>query len=921
VSEAVAERAPLPTGTVTFLFSDIEGSTERWERHREDMKAAVAWHDTIMRRTIENHGGHIFKTMGDAFCAAFKTVPQAIEAALDAQRAIENEDWSKVGGIRVRMALHTGLADERDGDYFGPTVNRVARLLSIGHGGQVLVSGVSTELAQGMMPTQATLRDLGAHRLRDLIQPEQVYQLVAPGLPAEFPPLRSLDALPNNLPIQLTQLVGRESDLAEIESLLAKHRLITLVGAGGVGKTRLSLQVGAEVLDRFEDGVWFVDLAPLNDPSFIPSRFAEVFNFGEAGDRSLDEVVTRALQSRQLLIILDNCEHLVSGAARMAELVLRGCPNVRILASSREGLGIEGEIVVRVPSLAVPAPEGELSATDASRFGSIALFAERAAAGDRRFALTDKNAPVIARICEQLDGIPLAIEMAAARVKVLSVEQLAARLEDRFRILTASNRSALPRQQTMRALIDWSYDLLSDNEKTVFRRLSVFAGGCTLDAASSVCSDAALDPLDVLDLLTGLVDKSLVVTELVGSEQRYRLLASTRQYASELLEKSGEPDLVRARHAEFYRSLAEQAEDQWASTPTRVWTERLLPDIDNFRSALDWAVTARHDVDLGALLAASLAFFWASGPQPEEGRRRLAAAIVANPGVGQPKLEAKLQAASAHLELRAWRYEPALVAGKRARELYDQLGDRYGAAWASSRVGEALLRMRQHEEAERVLESALQTFNELGSSRMIAMVISQKARNYHFQQRHEEGLELYNQALAYARTSGDIGLVDAITSNVAEVEFRRGNVERALDIARSLLAGQPAWERISRALLQANMAAYLIFLNRFDEAREFAREAIKDARPAGPVTFAESVQHFAAIAAGCQDWQQSARLLGYCKRAYADLGTHLDFTEQQEYDKLMAVLAENLKPEALKALLAEGATWDDDRVYNEALKV
>jgi len=921
VSEAVTERAPLPTGTVTFLFSDIEGSTERWERHREDMKVAVAWHDTIMRRTLEAHGGHIFKTIGDAFCVAFKTVPQAIQAAIDAQKALENEDWSKVGGVRVRMAVHTGLADERDGDYFGPTVNRVARLLSIGHGGQVLISGVTTELAQGMMPSQATLRDMGAHRLRDLIQPEQVYQLVAPGLLADFPPLRSLDALPNNLPLQLTQLVGRDTDLAEIETLLAKHRLVTLVGAGGVGKTRLSLQVGAEVLDRFEDGVWFIDLAPLNDPTFIPSRFADVFNLGDSGGRTLEEVVTRALQSRHVLIILDNCEHLVSGAARMAELLLRGCAHVRILASSREGLGIEGEVVLRVPSLTVPSADKDVNAADAVQFGAIALFAERATAADRRFTLTDKNAAVVGRICEQLDGIPLAIEMAAARTKVLSVEQLAARLEDRFRILTASNRSALPRQQTMRALIDWSYDLLSDKEKTVFRRLSVFAGGCALDAASSVCSDAAIDPLDVLDLLTGLVDKSLIVTELAGSEQRYRLLASTRQYATDLLEKSGEADIVRARHAAFFLEFATKAEEEWSTTPSRVWTERLLPDIDNFRAALDWAATGRHDVELGALLAATLSLFWTGGPQPDEGRRRLIAATSALSGQIAPELEARLSLARGHLEVRAWTYPPALEAGARALELYMQLGDKRGAAWARSVMGEAYLRLRRHDEAQAALDVALETFQALGDSRMIGTVLTQQARNLHFQRRHEEGLALYNRGLTYAQATGDTSLIDAISNNIAEVEFRLGNVEKALDLALAILPHYPAWERMSLALTRANIAAYLIYLGRFDEAREAARAAIKDARPAGPVTFAESVQHFAAIAAGQQQWEQAARLLGYCNHAYAELGTSIDYTEQQENEKLERALEEHFKPEALSALLAEGARWTDDRVYEEVLRV
>ncbi|MBV8461253.1 MAG: hypothetical protein JO009_10235 [Candidatus Eremiobacteraeota bacterium] len=921
MSEAVAERRPLPTGTVTFLFTDIEGSTERWERHREAMKAAVARHDAVMREPLEDQGGYVFKTVGDAFCVVFPTAPQAVQAAVDAQRAIASQDWSQVGGLRARMAVHTGLADERNGDYFGPTVNRVARLLSIGHGGQVLVSGVSTELAQGMMPAQATLRDLGAHRLRDLTQPEQVYQLIAPGLDAEFPPLRSLDALPNNLPLQLTQLVGRDDDLAEVEGLLAKHRLVTLVGAGGVGKTRLSVQVGAELLDTFEDGVWFVDLAPLNDPAFIPSRFAGVFNLGEAGDRSTEELVAKALRSRRLLIILDNCEHVVSGAAKMADVLLRNCPQVRILASSREGLGIEGEIVLRVPSLGVPRSDTSISADGASRFGAVALFVERASAADRRFALTDHNAMIVAKICDQLDGIPLAIEMAAARIKVLSVEQLASRLEDRFRILTASNRTALPRQQTMRALIDWSYDLLKENEKTVFRRLSVFAGGCTLDAATAVCSDVSLDALDVLDLLAGLVDKSLLVTELVGAEQRYRLLASTRQYATELLEKGGEADIVRARHAEFFNNLAQRAEDEWSRTPSRVWFERLLPDIDNFRTALDWAVTGRHDVVLGAMLVSSLAIFWARGPQPEEGRQRLLRAIAANTSVGEAELEAKLTLALAILEMQAWRYEPALAAGTKAKELYEKLGDRRGEALAASQAAEALLRLRRHEEADRMLDFALQTFRELGEPRLISVVITRKARNIQFAGDTEKALQLYNEAIPYAKNTGDVELMGSITNNVAEAEFGRGNVERALDMARNLLPTLAAWDRIGRALTQANIAAYYIRLGRYDDARQSAREAIKDARPAGPITYAESIQHFSAIAAGQKDWQRSARLLGYCERAYKDLDTHLDFTERQEYEKLLELLTKELSADSLASLKAEGGALSDDQVYDEALKV
>jgi tetratricopeptide (TPR) repeat protein len=436
-----------------------------------------------------------------------------------------------------------------------------------------------------------------------------------------------------------------------------------------------------------------------------------------------------------------------------------------------------------------------------------------------------------------------------------------------------------------------------------------------------VCSDVSLDALDVLDLLAGLVDKSLLVTELVGAEQRYRLLASTRQYATELLEKSGEADIVRARHAEFFNGLAQRAEDEWSTTPSRVWFERLLPDIDNFRVALDWAVTGRHDIVLGAMLVASLAVFWARGPQPEEGRQRLLAAIAANETVGEPELDAKLALALSHLEMRAWRYEPALAAGTKAREQYEKLGDRRGAALAATRAGEALLRLRRHEEADSALDFALQAFRELAEARLIGLVITSKARNVQFAGDTEKALQLYNEAIPYAKSTGDIEMMNSIGNNVAEAEFGRGNVERALDMARNLLPTLAAWDRIGRALTQANIAAYFIMLGRFDEARESAREAIKDARPAGPITYAESIQHFAAIAAGQKDWQRSARLLGYCERAYKELDTHLDFTERQEYDKLVALLEQQLSADSLASLRAEGAALSDDQVYDEALKV
>ncbi|MBD5635712.1 MAG: adenylate/guanylate cyclase domain-containing protein, partial [Candidatus Eremiobacteraeota bacterium] len=442
--------------------TDIEGSTQRWDRDCAAMETAVRRHDVLMREAIGRHGGHVFKTIGDAFCAAFSRPEDAVAASFDAQRALGAEDFAAVDGVRVRAAIHTGTADERDRDYFGPAVNRVARLLSIAHGAQVLVSGATSALVQGSLPPQTGLRDLGEHRLKDLSRPEHVYQLLGPNVVADFPPLRSLDAMANNLPCVITSFIGRKDEVAEIIALLTGHRLVTLVGSGGVGKTRTALQVAANSVDGSGDGVWFVELAPLSNGDLIPSTVAHTMGLTLPAEGDQIEHLVRALQKKRALLVFDNCEHLVEASARVIGAILRGCSQVAVLATSRHGLGIFGEATYRIPPLTTPSDAGgaSLSAAEASDYTAIALFVERARAADNRFALTDDNAAVVADICRRLDGIALAIELAAARVTILSPRQLRDKLDERFRILTGGKRDLLPRQRTLRALIDWSHDLL-----------------------------------------------------------------------------------------------------------------------------------------------------------------------------------------------------------------------------------------------------------------------------------------------------------------------------------------------------------------------------------------------------------------------------------------------------------------------------
>jgi predicted ATPase len=638
----------LPTGTVTFLFSDIEGSTERWETHGDAMKTAIARHEELVRQAISRYDGYIFKTLGDAFCAAFATAPSALSAALDAQRALGTEDFSAVRGLRVRIGLHTGYADERDSDYFGPAVNRVMRLMSIGHGAQVLLSDATRALVQNEAPPDTIFTDLGVHRLKDLAQPERVWQVTLNGHKSDFPPLKSLDALPNNLPIQVTSFRGREADLEDLKLHLGEYRLITLVGAGGVGKTRLAVQLGAEVAERFADGVWISDLGPIVE-SVVTSVVAKTLGVSQAQVRLTDDCITQALKSRQLLLVLDNCEHVLETAAALADAIHCHCPDVRIVATSRQALGVRGEKVVRLDSLAVPDKLANVHPAAALEFGAVALFCDRASLVDRSFRLGADNAHIVSDICRRLDGIPLAIELAAARVNVMSVRNLAQRLDERFKVLTGGSRTALPRQKTLGALFDWSYDLLGSEERVLFNRVAIFAGSFTHDAAAFVCADDGDEQGDVLDLLASLTDKSLMVVDTSGNQERYRMLESTRQYALGKLRTSGEYERLARRHADYFCSFARQPESRFGAIPLNEWLARFEPDLENFRAAMEWALVKGQDVALGACVAVALQMYWWHGGVEAEGLRWIQLALHKIDEAEQPEVATQLRQALALL--------------------------------------------------------------------------------------------------------------------------------------------------------------------------------------------------------------------------------------------------------------------------------
>jgi predicted ATPase/class 3 adenylate cyclase len=600
----------LPRGTVAFLFTDIEGSTALWERNRQAMAAAVERHFVVLDSAIQAHGGIHFKTIGDAVQAAFPAAPAAVAAACDAQRALLAEEWGEVETLPVRMALHAGEAEpDARGDYLAAPLNRLSRLLSAGHGSQILLSQTVQQLTRGTLPQDAELRDLGQHRLRDLFDPERVFQLVHPDLPADFPVLKTLEGYPNNLPWQPTPLLGRERELGEVADLLHREdvHLLTLTGPGGVGKTRLALQVAADILEWFPDGAFFVELAPLTDPALLTSTVASVLGVREEGGRPVVEVLTAFLRDRQLLLALDNFEHLLPAAPVVSDL-LRTCPGVKILATSRAPLHLRGEREYPVPALALPDPSRPEPVTQLIQYQAIRLFVERAQAAKPAFALTDENAAAVAEICRRLDGLPLALELAAARVKLLPPQALLERLDERLKLLTGGARDAPARQRTLRDAIAWSHDLLSPHDQTLFRRLAVFAGGCTLEAVEAVGN--ADGELDTLEGMASLIDESLLrQIDGPGDEPRFAMLETIREYGLERLEVSGESGTVQERHATYFASVAEALRPHLYGPDQGRTIRQLEAEQGNLRAALAWAVE-HADAAIGLRLTANLRKFW-----------------------------------------------------------------------------------------------------------------------------------------------------------------------------------------------------------------------------------------------------------------------------------------------------------------------
>ncbi len=897
---------------MTLLFTDIEDGVRLWEADREAMAAASARHDRMVRERIEAAGGRVFKAVGEAHRAAFADPVAALSAAVAIQRAAGAERWASGLPVRVCMALHSGACAERDGDYVGPVVNRIARLLDIGHGGQILVTAATYALLAGRLPGGIGLRDLGEQRLKDLGRAERVFQVTGPGLAERFGVLRSLDdpALRHNLPSQATSFVGRTAELAELRALVSGgSRLITIAGPGGIGKSRLALQAAADALDGTGDGVWLAELAPVTEPELVAHTAAAALRVGEAPGRPMLRTLVDAISDRDLLLILDNAEQVLGAVAELADAVIRSCPRVCLLVTSREPLGIGGEHVFRVPGLAVP-PAGLAAADQLAAFESVQLFAEHAALHQRGFIVDDASAAAVAAICVRLDGIPLALELAAARLGSLSAPEINARLDQRFRLLTTGNRTALPRHQTLRALIDWSYDLLSAQEQSVFDRLSVFAGGWTLDAAEAVASGGDVADWQVLDLLAALVGKSLVQAEGSHGSTRYRLLETVRHYAAERLAQRAGPDLRDARvaHRNHYLSLVETAAPRLRGPEEVRWLDRIEAEFDNIRAALTFSIADPDGAEPGLRLAAGLRSFVFSRGHSGEVIEALGA-LLGRPDARQPTRSLALALVTNCKLLTHFNRTPDIPAmAEQAITIARGLGDDGLAAdalgalnWFSYLQGHLPAALAGADDAVALARAA-------GHPVRIVVALGHRAVFKAETGDLDASLADYQEVLQLARASGDnytlaVTLVNLGVDQVTAGEFAAAQayLQDALKVADA-----HGYQHLSAAA-EMNLGFAYLMNSDAARARRLLIGVLDRARATGETTWVHSAFLGLALAAGADaDPAVAATLHGAADHQYEQAGQAFDVKESKMRSGDHARLRDALGEAAFDAAYSRG---------------
>jgi predicted ATPase/class 3 adenylate cyclase len=953
----------LPTGTVTFLFTDIEGSTTRWEHHPDAMRTALARHDALLRSVLTAHNGYVFKMVGDAVFAAFAIPADAVSAALAVQRAVAVEEWGEVGPLRVRMALHTGAAQSRDDDYFGPTLNRVARVLSTGYGGQVLLSATTQELTRDSLPLGTSVKDLGEHALKDLLRPEHVYQLEIPDLLGEFPPLKSLERHPHNLPVQPTPFIGREQEVRTICERLRRPevRLLTLTGPGGIGKTRLGLQVAAELADQFADGVFLVPLAPVSDPKQVLPTIIQALGISEAGGQPPLALLKTALKDKHLLLLLDNFEQVVDAAVVVAEL-LAACSKLTMLVTSRVVLRVQAEREFVLSPLSLPNLKRLPDLGTLSQYEAVALFIQRVQAVKADFAVTNANAPAVAGICARLDGLPLAIELAAARAKYFPPQALLARLEQGLAVLTGGARDLPVRQQTLRGTIAWSYDLLTPEEQQLFRRLSVFVNGCTWEAAEVVCQAAGELEGDVLDGLLSLVDKSLLRQQESEGEPRFWMLQLLREFGREAQALAGETELTRQAHAAYYLALAEEAEPELERAQQAVWLDRLEAEHDNLRAALLWSLE-HAKAETGLRLVGALRWFWMRHSHLSEGRTWLTSMLGLAEGVEPTHLRAKALAAAIGLAWLQGDYPAASAFGEesitlcRALEnkrelafsliwlaytansqgdpktasvlaeesvtLFRQVEDRWGVAFALYCLANATHRLQDHSLARSYYEESLALSRALGDKWCEALSLGSLGVSAFVKAEYAVAHPLLEEGVVLMRAQRDKRHLAFFLYYRGRLTRHEGNSQQALSLFEESLA---LYEELGN---KPGIARLLWILGKMDcdkgdygQAGAQLKESlalmqeIKNWRGIASV-----LEGFATLTMAQQQARLAARWLGAVEVLREAIGAPLPSDERADYEQTLAAARAALGEEAFASAWAEGRATPLEQIITDVLKI
>jgi len=887
-----------PTQTLTFLFTDIEGSTALLSRLGDvHYSQVLADHHRIIRSGLSAHDGREVVTQGDGFFAVFSSPNACAAAVIEMQQNLETHGWPTGEHIRVRMGVHLGEATETITGLVGFDVHRAARVAAVAYGGQILVSETAASLVRDSLPAGASLTDLGVHRLKDLGRPQQIFQLNAEGLPSEFPPLKSLDnpALVHNLPAQLATFVGRSQELEDVRTLVESSRLVTLTGAGGSGKTRLALQVAAGLLDGSGDGVWFVELASVGDDDAVPSVISQIVGIaGQSGRPALDSLID-ALSPQDILIVLDNCEHLISACAKVADAIVSRCPKVHLVATSREPLGIAGENIYRVPSMSLPESDADYSRLEGS--DAVSLFVDRARSQGVDLVLDQESAPILVSTCRRLDGMPLAIELAAARLRSLSLPDLHDNLDQRFRLLTGGSRSAMERQQTLRATVDWSYSLLSDPERSVLRRLSVFADGFDLSAAGAVCAFGDIATFDVTDLLGSLVDKSLVVAEPKQGALRYRMLETIRQFAAERLVDLGGDEVatVASAHCEHFLSVAELASLHLRGSDQGHWLARLDADHSNLRHAMGYAADDPEGAVLVLRFAVALKDFWLARSRREEGFSLVMPVLERPETRTEPRLMVEALITASTLA-RTVDIQTAQRLGERSVEMARQVDDDRLEVRSLVALGGAYFFSGEPERAFPLGKECVERARFYDDDDLLAvslglyLMCSQLVDPRHFE-------ELFAEAIACTERSGNLFYTADLHNSAGIYALQTGNIAGAREHL----------EQTSRAMESIGVATYHVRINLglvlreegdYEGAVSMLDDGLRISRRMGDrFGLAYSILGLACLAADLADWQRSAELHGVAQAFLDQIGQpwllYYGPLRQVSIDKIRAHLADH----------------------------